>query len=271
MKLTNPQASILVPDNRAAEEAMSGITHLGIGAHPDDLEIIALHGILAGRSTGGFGGMVCTHGGLEFREVRRREQEDAARIGRYGLLVQLDYSSADIRGPAVRTLEADLSFLLERMKPETVYTHSPSDRHETHVAVALAVLRVLRRLPPERVPAAVYGVEVWGGLDWLPAEARIELDVSGGGDLPDRLIRVFRSQLDGGKRYDTAAAGRRAANATFSDPYAPDRARELCLAMDLTPLIRDPGLDADRYVARQAELFRKETLERIRRFSGTGE
>lgn len=260
-----------MPDELPLEKALARVTHLGIGAHPDDLEIMALHGILAGRDSGGFGGIVCTNGGSEWRDMRRREQEEAARVGRYGVLVQLDYASADFKGPAVRRIEADLALLLEYMRPETIYTHSPADRHETHVAVALAVLRVLRRLPPERRPGAVYGVEVWGSLDWLPADARIELDVSGGSDLPARLIRVFRSQIDGGKRYDTAAAGRRAANATFADPYTPDRAREVCLAMDLTALIQDPALDMNQFVADRIEGFKKDTLDRVRRFAAMPE
>ncbi|HOW98098.1 MAG TPA: PIG-L family deacetylase [Kiritimatiellia bacterium] len=271
MKFSQPQASLLVPDGRPADQALAGISHLGIGAHPDDAEIIALHGILACRETRGFGAVICAHGGERVRDVRRREQEEAARMGRYGILAMLDHRSADLKGPAVSALEADIQALFGAARPETVYTHHPADRHETHVAVSLAVVRALRRLPPDRRPKSLYGVEVWGSLDWLPAEGRIELNVSSGGTLAAELIRVFRSQIEGGKRYDAAAAGRRAANATFADPYAPDRARELCLAMDLTPLLRDPGLDAGRYVARLLDSFRREALDRVRRVSGPGE
>ncbi|MBP7831149.1 MAG: PIG-L family deacetylase [Kiritimatiellae bacterium] len=270
MPLHHAQASLLVPDELPLEKALARVTHLGIGAHPDDLEIVALHGIHAGWDSSGFGGIVCTNGGPAWLEVRRREQEEAARIGRYGLLVQLEYDSAAIRGAAVRDLEADLAILLGQMSPQTIYTHSPADRHETHVAVALAVLRVLRRLPPERRPAAVYGVEVWGGLDWLPPGARVELDVSDGAALGSELIGLFRSQIDGGKRYDAAVAGRRAANATFADPYAPDRARELCLALDLTPLVQNTSLDIEGYVAAQLDRFRQEAVQRLRRYSRKG-
>jgi len=267
MKLHQPHASIYVPDGRSPEQALPRVTHLGIGAHPDDLEIMALHGIVACHGSGekSFGGVVCAHGGEAVREVRRREQEEAARIGNYGVLVQLDYSSAELKSRDVRQLESDLNALFQKMRPQTVYTHQPADRHETHVAVALAVLNVLRRLPAERRPEAVYGGEVWGSLDWLPEAGRVALDVSHGAELSAKLIAAFQSQIGGGKHYDDAVAGRRRANATFTNPYAPDPARELCFAMDLTPLARDPNLDVVDYVSGWMERFKKDTLDRMRR------
>ena len=47
VKLHNPSAEVFVPDQRAAEVALARITHLGIGAHQDDLEFMAFHGIAA--------------------------------------------------------------------------------------------------------------------------------------------------------------------------------------------------------------------------------
>src|SRR5262249_25512801 len=46
MKLRNPGALVSVPDGRPVEEALARTTHLGIVAHPDDLEILAARGIL---------------------------------------------------------------------------------------------------------------------------------------------------------------------------------------------------------------------------------
>ena len=46
MKLHNPTADIFVPDGKPVSEALKRITHLGIGAHQDDLEFMCLHGIL---------------------------------------------------------------------------------------------------------------------------------------------------------------------------------------------------------------------------------
>ena len=275
LSLHQAGASCYVPDELALPEALARATHVGIGAHPDDLELMALPGILACResSENWFTGIVCTHGGsatragAETRKRRRHEQEAAARAGGYGLLIQLDYSSAAIRGADRPHLEEDLARLLERMHPATVYLHHPADRHDTHVAVSAASIRALRALPADRRPASVVGAEVWGSLDWLPAGARAELDVSGEEAVSDELIQLFESQIAGGKRYDLAASGRRRANATFRDPYAPDQASEIILAMDLSPLMRDPALPIEDFLAGQLDRFREEILARLRRMT----
>jgi len=46
MKLSQMSAEIFVPDQLPLQEALSRTTHLGVGAHHDDLEFMAAHGIL---------------------------------------------------------------------------------------------------------------------------------------------------------------------------------------------------------------------------------
>ena len=113
-----PDASTLVADGAPLDEAFRRITHLGIGAHQDDLEIMAYHGIACcfGDDARWFGGITCTDGAGspragsfadfsdgQMKEARRREQEEAARLGQYGVMVQLGYPSATIRGAAMRS------------------------------------------------------------------------------------------------------------------------------------------------------------------------
>ena len=64
MKLHNTSAEILVPVGKPVADALTRITHLGIGAHQDDLEFMAFHGILAGYQDNSrcFGGVTCTNG-----------------------------------------------------------------------------------------------------------------------------------------------------------------------------------------------------------------
>ena len=45
MKFTKPDAAVFIPDGLADDDAFRRVTHLGIGAHQDDLEIMAFHGI----------------------------------------------------------------------------------------------------------------------------------------------------------------------------------------------------------------------------------
>ncbi len=65
MKLHNTSSEIFVPDDKPVAEALDRITHLGIGAHQDDLELMAFHGIIAcyAKEDLWFGGVTCTNGG----------------------------------------------------------------------------------------------------------------------------------------------------------------------------------------------------------------
>lgn len=270
-----------VPDGEPFETAMRRISHVGIGAHQDDLEIIAYHGIAGcyGDGERWFGGITCTDGAGSSRAgafadfsddqmiaVRRDEQDEAARLGEYGVMVQLGYPSATIKtAEGQRALEDDLAALLEGMAPGAVYTHALTDRHDTHVAVALAALGALRRLPAAARPQRVYGCEAWGDLDWLLDEDVVVLDVGNHAGLGERLIGVFASQIAGGKRYDLATPGRRRANATFRASHDVDDLEQAWLAMDLTPLIEADGPRPEEWVESLLERFAADVMQRLRR------
>ena len=48
MKLSESTAEIWVPDGTSEADALKRVTHMSIAAHQDDVEIMALEGILAG-------------------------------------------------------------------------------------------------------------------------------------------------------------------------------------------------------------------------------
>jgi LmbE family N-acetylglucosaminyl deacetylase len=269
MKLSRPDASVFVPDGKPWAQAFRRVTHLGIGAHPDDLEIMAFHGILKGRR---FGGITCTDGAGSPRagkfvrytetrmcEVRRREQDRAARLGRYGVMVQLRHPSRSLGA-----LENDLFLLIQQMKPDVIYTHNLADKHATHLAVALATIGAIRRLPRGARPRRVYGCEVWRDLDWLDDGEKVSLDI-GKDEKPQRkLLAAFRSQLTG-KRYDEAVLGRARANATFANPRESDHVKRVWLAMDLSPLTRNPKLKIAAFVDQRLSAFRRDVIKRLPR------
>jgi LmbE family N-acetylglucosaminyl deacetylase len=62
MKLSQPRAEIWTPDGGNEHQALGRVTRLAIAAHPDDIEIMALHGILAGLSKLGFMAVIATDG-----------------------------------------------------------------------------------------------------------------------------------------------------------------------------------------------------------------
>lgn len=276
--LKRPGADVFVPDGRAAEDALRSVTHLAVGAHSDDLEFMAFHGIEeCRRGAGKFGGVIVTDGagsvrrsGLavdDLRAVRREEQREAARLGGYAVAVQLGLTNDELRNSRDGAADADLEEIFRLSSPQVVYTHNPADRHESHVAVCMAVIRALRSLPAERRPARVLGCEVWGDLDWLVGDDRVRLDCGNDEEFARKLNGVFRSQIDGGKRYDLAVIGRRRAQATFDDPRAADQADMVTLAMDLTPLVADPGMQVEDYVLGAIDRFRDGVRQRLRRFA----
>ena len=166
----------------AGPAALSRTTHLGIGAHQDDLEFMAFHGILAcyDRADRWFGGVTITDGrgssrAGKFKDwtddqiaaERIREQEAAAAIGQYSFIAQLGYGSAAVRDAKQTAVREDLLRLLQATRPEVVYLHNLADKHDTHVGCALRCIEALRLLPKPDRPKTVYGCEVWRDLDWL--------------------------------------------------------------------------------------------------------
>jgi LmbE family N-acetylglucosaminyl deacetylase len=278
MTFHQPRSDLYIPDSLTPDPALARTTHLGIGAHQDDLEFMAFHGILAGykRDDTWFSGVTCTNGAgssrtgpfaacsdADMQEIRREEQRRAARIGHYAAMIQLDYPSSDIKTSPSPHPEADLLAILRATRPRVVYTHNPADKHETHIGVLKATLRALRQLPPAERPQQLLGCEVWRDLDWLPDEDKTLLDVSGHDDLAQELNSVFASQIAGGKRYDLAIQGRRRANATFFQSHSVDGCQSLCFAIDLTPLLKNDALTLADFMSPFLQRFRDDVLHKL--------
>jgi LmbE family N-acetylglucosaminyl deacetylase len=176
------------------------------------------------------------------QRVRREEQRQAAALGKYNLQLQLAHPSVDVKTPGSSGAAADLAAIFGGCRPAVVYLHNPADKHDTHVAVLLRCLEALRALPQEQRPRRVLGCEVWRDLDWLVDPDKVALDAGRNPALAAALLQVFDSQIGGGKRYDLAALGRRAAHATFHTAHETDRLTAVTWAMDLTPLVADETL-----------------------------
>lgn len=282
MHLKRESAEVFVPDRMPAEAALTRTTHMGVGAHQDDLEIMSYPGIMECFQDIDlwYTGIVVTNGAGSprddlyrdytdeaMREVRMQEQRKAAIIGEYGAVVLLDHPSSVVKDPATHDVVEDLMTLVSLARPKIIYTHNLADKHDTHVAVTLRLIEALRRLPAEFRPEQVLGCEVWRDLDWLCAGDKIALDVSRHENLLAALVGVFDSQICGGKRYDLAAMGRHRANATFYESHAVDEAAALSYALDLTPLITtETEVDPGDYIQRFVDRFAGEVRDRIGKF-----
>jgi len=282
MKFSSPSADVFTPDGSDPAAALRRVTHLAIGAHQDDLEILAYDGIcdcLDDPTHRVFGGVVVTNGAgssrtgpyasytdEQMQAVRREEQREAARLGQYAIQVQLAHPSGAVKQADHAGVAADLAAIFAACAPEVVYLHQPADKHDTHVAVFLRCLTALRNLPAERRPARVLGVEVWRDLDWMVDADKVALNSGRRPELAAQLLRVFDSQVTGGKRYDLATLGRRLAHATFHQSHASDAATGLTWAMDLTPLVQNPALDISDYTLAYLDRLRADVAARLARY-----
>lgn len=284
----NDGAQVFVPDGMDAQAAIARTTHVAVGAHQDDIPIMAYHGILEcfGRDDRWLLGVTVTDGSgssrtgryadytnEQMRDVRNVEERKAAVVGEYGAAVLLDYTSGAVKNGGDAVVE-DLMRLLARARPAVVYTHNLADKHDTHVATSLRTIEALRKLPPDGRPEEFYGCEVWRDLDWITDRDKIIFDVSAHENLAGALMGVYDSQIAGGKRYDKATAGRRLAHATFSESHAVDTAEALVYAMDLRPLLDDSKLKPEAHVAGHVERMQDDVTDRLtrlsRRSSGSG-
>ncbi len=256
-------SEVYIPDRSDPADALARTTYLCIAAHQDDIEIMAVEGILRAYENPElhFTGCVVTdgHGSPragkfanvsddEMALIRVEEQREAARIGKYSAQVFLGYPSSEVKKGGNQALKEDLKNLIRQTRPEVLYTHNLADKHATHVGVLMRVLEALRELEPEELPAKLIGCEVWRNLDWLSDEKKVVMDTSENKELQAQLVDVFVSQVQGGKNYTDAILGRRAANATFYASHATDKATGLSFGMDMTLLMMDKDLDPSEFV-----------------------
>lgn len=271
-------AEIFIPDEQPIEAALKRTTHLGIGAHQDDLEIMAFDGIIKcfQQNDKWFCGAVVTDGSGSPRDdiysdysdeemvnVRKLEQKKAAFIGEFGAQIFLGYPSSSVKDHENQDITEDLIYLLKLSQPDIIYTHNLADKHNTHIGVTMRVITAIRSLPINERPRTLYGCEVWRDLDWMIDEDKVIFDLSAHENLQTALVSVFDSQISGGKRYDLATMGRRRAHATYFESHGVDTATGMSFAMDLTPLIEDDGKNVPDYVAGHIERFKQDVLNRL--------
>ena len=123
MKLRNSTAEIFVPDGKPVAEALARTTHMAIGAHQDDLEIMAASAMIEcfQRDDKWFTGVVVTNGAgsprddlykdytdEQMRTVRRKEQKKAAFVGEYAAQFLLDHPSSAVKDASNPDVVADL-------------------------------------------------------------------------------------------------------------------------------------------------------------------
>jgi len=282
MQFHQNSAEIFVPDGLSEEQALRRTTHMALAAHQDDLEIMAAGPILEcfQQKDKWFTGVVLTDGrgsprddlyknysDEDMRIVRIKEQKKAAIVGEYAAQVLLDYPSKVVKDGSNPHPVEDILALLKVAQPQVVFTHNLADKHDTHVSTALRTIAAIRRLPENLRPKKLYGFEVWRDLDWMMDSDKVSFDLSKHESLQAALLGIFDSQICGGKRYDLATMGRRRANATYFESHGVDVTLGMSYAMDLTPLVMNPGKDVVAYVQDFISRFSQDVTGRLQKFS----
>lgn len=284
VRLNRSDSEIFIPDGAELDVALQRSTMMVVAAHQDDIEQLAMHGIVKGLEEGGYRlfGVVASDGAgdrhtgsytdlsyAELMEVRDREQRRAAVVGRYSAVAMLNHTSPEIKDKSSTHVDEDLVALLEAVRPQSVYMHNPFDRNDTHIALFIRTIEALRTAASHGfVPKHVYGCEAWRGLDWLIHHDSIHLPVNDEAGIGERLIQIYRSQFNDRKYYDLAARGRRIANATRHESHTIEMDEEVVLAVDLLPLVLDATLEPETFARRIIERFETDVRERLKRYRG---
>ncbi len=258
------------------EKNLHKTTHIAFAAHQDDLELNMFPPIFEcyDSESKHFCGVTVTDGGGSPRtgkyndctyeqmiKIRLEEQNNAAKIGKYLAMIQLGYTSKDVKLEKRDNIVSDIKDIIEKTKPDFIFTHSPIDKHFTHLAVMCRVVEALRL--SEYKPKVFQGFEAWRDLDWLNDDDKILYDVSGSKELSDKLALTFDSQVAGGKRYDLAVIGRRRSNATFGQSHSVDSAEMIVTAIDLMPLLNTPDLSIKDFVEERINSFKASALNAL--------
>ena len=249
MSLINSQTQHLFINPSFEITDLKKCTHLAIGAHPDDLEIMAGHGILEGQKPNqAFVGITCTDGAGSLKQgseeeliaTRKQEQLKAAELGDYLACALLNYKSSSVKNFPNKELIEDFKNILKETEPDYIYSHNPMDKHGTHVGVCLHLLEALKQMSYQ--PKAFYGCEVWRGLDWIDDSKKQHLPIEEPQKIAE-LIDVFQSQLGPGKNYTQATLGRFQANGTYNEAMKSDQFSHVVYAVDLLPLLNTDVLE----------------------------
>ncbi|MDR3216542.1 MAG: PIG-L family deacetylase [Clostridiaceae bacterium] len=253
------------------------VKYLVVVAHPDDGEILAAGPVTESANgktvlalavlTDGAGsarsGAFAAYTDDEMKAVRVKEQRAAAEEGRFESLYMLRVPSGELKAGSAEAVRAIADIIAEK-QPEILITHNPFDRHPTHLAAGRTVMEALRSLPAGKRPKTVWGGEVWRSLDWLPVKYRLALPADTTDGAADRVLLCHKSQIDGGKRYDAAAKGRRLQNATFCESHSTDFAHEVAYFTDLSR-VASGEITLAEFVEEVLKAFNDEILSGIKR------
>ena len=253
---------------------------LAIGAHHDDIEVMAMDGILKayGSKKYSFYACVLSDGAhfskmgkysdisdKEMIETRNQEQIRASQIGEYANLVFLKHTREDIENNEKDVVIKNIQKVILEVQPDVVYTHNIFDKGDIHTLTAIRVIEAILGLEEDKRPRLLYGCEIFRSLDWLPDKYKVVFDLSENKELQSRLIGVYDTRMEQSRNYNKAVVGRKLAHATFGNSNSSiDEEKLIWYGINLTPVIQK-GITLDEYCVKILNDFNKELLEYIKK------
>ncbi len=187
---------------------------LGIGSHPDDLEILC-GGTLAKYATTGHSVImaVVTDGSAgsnnlsveELKSVRKKEAENSAKIinADFQWLGEPDELFFDNSETRLKLID-----LIRHAKPDLIITHAPTDYHPDHRAVSSAVLNasfvsslpnILSKHAAHEQVCPIYYMDTLAGVNFHPSEY---VDITTTFDTKKKMLASHDSQIEWLKAHD---------------------------------------------------------------------
>jgi LmbE family N-acetylglucosaminyl deacetylase len=263
VRLAGMTAMLVTLTGCSVSRCLRRVRHFVVVAHQDDDIMVAPYPIWRGyltRDRSVFVAVMSDGAGApqgdsdeekllpaEMRRIRRREQLQVGKRGRYAGLLLGNWPSKVLCDPAEDQPTVELAALLNACLPRYVWTHScwEEKKHVTHTRIFERTVDAILRLPPEHRPQKLYGGEVWNPLGWVSSEYKKRFDVTQGITLFRELLKIYESQV--ARNYLLGMIGRWFANATYEDPHSVQIARAVAHAADMSALIQDPPMPIEHY------------------------
>jgi LmbE family N-acetylglucosaminyl deacetylase len=181
---------------------------LGVGAHPDDLEVLCA-GTLAKYAEAGHQVVMCHvtigekgHFHIPSEQLAKTREQEAKEAAQ--LIDAESMSLGLLDGEVVDNLETQLLFIeaIRQAEPDVIITHSPNDiYHSDHAVVSKLVLDASfhASVPYVKTETAhhpkvppIYYMETMAGLDFIPSEY---VDISATFITKMKMLSQHKSQL----------------------------------------------------------------------------
>lgn len=268
-----PDVRAWTPAGSNIQSALAKANSIAVVAHADDALIMLPDQATAVGGTSGLIEILVTDGAgsvlppgcrtqSELVALREHEEIRVAQRAGFGGVIFLRASSATVRDTGERRVTQSIAAILACTHPEILVTHNPFDRHPTHLAVLARVLDAICRVPRRAWPLRLLGGEVWGGLDFLPAEIVQAHDISAQIETIGELMRLYETQ-NINQHYDLGAVGRYLSHATFHSSHARNEAVAMALTIDMTALLGRPASSLPDFVVRWFDRARNDQLTRL--------